>query len=734
MKVRCKNCGETYHLDDDKDILSFECPSCAGELEFLNEGSDGGNTVKPVNNDHSNIVQCESCGLKYKMGPGESPEDYECDNCGGSLSYLDDKTDKNVIVPPVITSENGLTGKNKANSMGDTGDKQGGIHNIFEIMKNDFKSAFSHPIVTIILIGLIILPSLYAIMNIDACWDPYENTGDVQFAIANLDKGTTFNGENINVGDELVKDLKTNDKFNWTFVSEKELRDKVYRGEYYAGIVIPKNLSENVVSITTDNPESAKLEYVVNIKSNPVATRLTDAGANAVYNSLNAKIVEIIDVAAYDKLGELQEGLAAGASQMNSGGTQLQAASSQVSSGASTVASGADQLNDAAGKVKSGADQVKSKSSEITNGADSVKSASSQLKSGASKVQQGSEELESAVDPSLLPNGPVKEYVESTSELASGTSAVASGSSQLADGSVKLAEGSSKLAEGSSAVAGGAGQLADGSNELAKGSLALAAGSQLISNAATMALLTAASSLASSADALADVTGLNETVLGDYIYSPVKLDRHEVFPVPDYGSSVAPFYLVLSMWVGALFNCTMLVPGVAKGTKYTPTEMYFGKLALFILISLLETCVTLIGCFVIGIYIENIPLFIFSALLISAVFMIIVYSLVSALGDIGKALAVLLLVLQISGTGGIYPVEIMGDLFKAMNPYLPMTYAITLIREAQLGLVWSNYMPALCVLLGIGVIFVIVLLIIKAKADSAAHYIEKCLQKSGLFG
>ena len=117
---------------------------------------------------------------------------------------------------------------------------------IAEIMKKNFKGAFSNPIVVIVLIGVIILPSLYALLNIQACWDPYGNTGDVPFAIANLDDGASFNDKDINVGKELVKDLKKNDKFKWTFVSEDDLRKGVYNGTYYAGIVIPKNLSENI--------------------------------------------------------------------------------------------------------------------------------------------------------------------------------------------------------------------------------------------------------------------------------------------------------------------------------------------------------------------------------------------------------------------------------------------------------------------------------------------------------
>ena len=619
--------------------------------------------------------------------------------------------------------------------------------NIIEIMRSDFKAAFSNPIVTIILIGLIILPSLYALINIAACWDPYGNTGNVEFAIANLDNGTTFNGKEINVGNELVDTLKDNDKFKWTFVSEKELRDGVYKGDYYAGIVIPKNLSKNVVSITTDDPQQAKLEYVVNMKANPVGAKLTDSGSNAVYLALNAKIVEIIDLAAYGKLGELQQGLAAGASKLASGGHQLQAGASQVSAGASQVAAGEGQVKDGASQVKSGAGQVEDGASQVQEGAaavnkgkDSVKAGSSAIKEGASQVEKGSEELESSVDPSLIPDGPVKEYANGVSELSNGTSQLAGGASKLADGSVELADGSSKVADGSSQVAGGASkladgsvELADGSVELAEGSLSLAAGSELLSNAAAQGLLTAAGSLGASADSLAAITGINESLLGDYFYSPVKLERHEVFPVPDYGSQVSPFYLVLSMWVGGLITCALLRPGVSYGTKYTPLEMYAGKLVIFNIMSILQATVTIIGAHVLGIYIANEFLFILSSYIISIVFMTVIYSFVSALGDVGKAVAIVLLVFQISGTGGIYPVEIMAPIFDMANPYLPMTYAITLLREAQLGLIWSNYIPALITLIAMAVVTVIVLVIIKEKADKATHYFEGKLEESGLF-
>ena len=545
------------------------------------------------------------------------------------------------------------------------------IGKIAEIMKNDFKGAFSNPIVTIVLIAIIILPSLYALLNIQACWDPYENTGNVEFAIANLDNGSTFQGTPFNVGNELVKELKKNDKFDWKFVTEDELRDGVYKGDYYAGIIIPKNLSENVISIAGDNPQQAKLEYVVNVKSNPVAAKLTDSGANTVYTTLNAKIIQIINLAAYGKLGELQSGLAQGAGQLASGGGQLAAGSAQI-------ASGADQVSSGVGQVQDGASQVQQGSSAIKGGADQVKQGSSDLQQGANQVQQGSEELQSAVDD-------------------------------------------------------GAGQVAGGSVALAEGSLSLAAGAQLLSGAASQALYAAAGALSASANSLSSITGINETLLGDYFYSPIKLDRHELFSVPNYGSDVAPFYIVLSMWVGALITCVMIEPKSSMGTPYSPFEMYSGKLLIYIIMSILQAIVTIIGCVLLGVHIDNYPLFIFSAILVSTVFMILIYSVISAIGTVGKGLIVVLLVLQISATGGIYPIEIMHQFFQTLYPYMPMTYAITLIREAQLGVVWSNYWPALVILLAIGIVSVIVAVLIKEKADKASKYFEERLEESGLF-
>ena len=97
--VCCKNCGAKYQLDDDDDITTFECSSCAGDLEYLEEYSDEktssrSSIMDSFKYDNSHIVQCEDCGLKFKIRSSDSVLDYECDSCGGSLRYLDDDLNK----------------------------------------------------------------------------------------------------------------------------------------------------------------------------------------------------------------------------------------------------------------------------------------------------------------------------------------------------------------------------------------------------------------------------------------------------------------------------------------------------------------------------------------------------------------------------------------------------------------------------------------------------------------
>ena len=134
-----------------------------------------------------------------------------------------------------------------------------------------------------------------------------------------------------------------------------------------------------------------------------------------------------------------------------------------------------------------------------------------------------------------------------------------------------------------------------------------------------------------------------------------------------------------------------------------------------------------------GIDVSNPLLFIFSCYFVAAVFMALIYSLTSVFGDVGKGVAILLLVFQISGSGGVYPVEIMNNIFRVIYPYLPMTHGINMVREAQLGVLWTNYLPSFVFLLILGAVVTIVSIVLKQRWEKRTKYFEEKLDESNLF-
>jgi YhgE/Pip N-terminal domain len=137
-----------------------------------------------------------------------------------------------------------------------------------EIFKNDIKVIKNNPVVLFVLMVIILIPSLYALMNIQATWDPYALTSNIKIAVANGDSSYNLNGTQYNVGDMLVEELKNNDKFSWQFVDAETARNGVKNGDYYAAIIIPSNFSQMILSIDTANPQQASIEYLVNDKLN----------------------------------------------------------------------------------------------------------------------------------------------------------------------------------------------------------------------------------------------------------------------------------------------------------------------------------------------------------------------------------------------------------------------------------------------------------------------------------
>ncbi|RAP52068.1 MAG: hypothetical protein BZ137_09295 [Methanosphaera sp. rholeuAM130] len=318
-------------------------------------------------------------------------------------------------------------------------------------------------------------------------------------------------------------------------------------------------------------------------------------------------------------------------------------------------------------------------------------------------------------------------------QVANGSNQLSSGANRLSNASYQLADGSNQLSTGADQLASGANKLSSGVHVLSNGTIELASGAELLGYSSASALRNASNEIGSAADQFSAISEINQEDAGDYFYSPVILKRHEEFPVNNYGSQVSPFYLVLSMWVGAIVTCVMLKTGSSIGSRYKPHEIYMGKLVMFNIMAILQTTVTLIGVLLLGVDVSNPLMFIFSCYFASMVFMTLMYSLISLFGLAGKGIAILLLVFQISGSGGIYPIEIMNPLFGVIYPYLPMTHAINIVRESQLGLIWMNYWPSFAYLWFIGMIVVILSILLKQRWDKRTQIIEEKLEESNLF-
>ena len=161
----------------------------------------------------------------------------------------------------------------------------------FAIFKRDIKRLLMNPVALVVTLGVCVIPSLYAWYNIVANWDPYGNTQGIKIAIANNDRGTQNDlvGE-LNAGDQVVDQLKENDQLGWTFVdSAADAKEGVESGEYYAAIVIPKNFSDNLVSMLDGNYHQPKLTYYVNEKKSAIAPKVTDTGANTIEEQIVPK-------------------------------------------------------------------------------------------------------------------------------------------------------------------------------------------------------------------------------------------------------------------------------------------------------------------------------------------------------------------------------------------------------------------------------------------------------------
>ncbi|GCD09699.1 YhgE/Pip domain-containing protein [Clostridium tagluense] len=224
----------------------------------------------------------------------------------------------------------------------------------------------------------------------------------------------------------------------------------------------------------------------------------------------------------------------------------------------------------------------------------------------------------------------------------------------------------------------------------------------------------------------------------DFLANPIELVESRVYPIPNYGSAMTPFYTILAIWVGAYILVSLLsvhVKDFDDGTPMNTNEKFFGRYFIFLSVAIMQALVTIAGnLFVLKTYtVSPIPL-VLIGIYVSVVFITIIYTLVSVFGNGGKALTMVAMVLQVSGSGGTFPVELLGSFFQYINPMMPFTYAIGGMREATAGIIPGVLIKDMLIL---AIYFVVALFLgvfLKEKINKATEGFVKEFHESGLTG
>ncbi|WP_017797913.1 YhgE/Pip domain-containing protein [Oceanobacillus kimchii] len=719
------------------------------------------------------------------------------------------------------------------------------MKNIWNIFSTDVRKTGTNWVALIILGGLLILPSLYAWLNIKAAWDPYSQVDEVPVGIVNEDVGAEVRGEDIHVGDELISTLKEDNSMNWQFDNREGAMEHIENGDYYAVIIIPEDFSEKLGTVTTGNPEKANVEYYVNEKVNAITPQMTNRGASTIVDNVSSQFVSTVNGVIFDLFNQIGVQLENDLPDIErfeeylfNVEESLPEIEELLTSTLTDAENAADLINEAQGLIPRAEETTNDGLNTIDNTIAFLDNAEGRLNEMAPQIQ---EDLETIQQVTQSTNDFLQDVQDSNIDFGSGNAIVEQVDTQINDGLERLTtiedalnqvqeqldpeqpeyeqiqdsldqivslreslenvqtdanEINTVLQNTEDEVSTLLNDLKERSQTVneqvdafvveytdtieptvrqtvdeAQGTLQEARGI-LVDIQSTIPEVE--SILASTDGNLQEGTDTINTVLGEFPYvntkvneladrvreiqdeadlqeiidllqndpeaeqsffqEPVTLDETQVFPIANYGAGMTPFYTVLAIWVGGLLLISLLSTEVHHVSEFTLRQEYFGKLMTFLLIGIIQTIIITFGdIFILGVEMAHPGWFILFGLFISFIFITIIYTLVSVFGDVGKAMVIVFLVLQIAGSGGTYPAMLLPEFFQTINPFLPFTYAIDLLREAVGGIIWSKAIKDMLVLALFGSVFFALGAFFKQPINKHTRKLAKKSRESGLF-
>ena len=714
------------------------------------------------------------------------------------------------------------------------------MKNIFKIYKNDLKDIFTNKVLLVIIIGLCILPSLYAWFNIKASWDPYGNTGNISVAVINEDSGAEIMNKKVNMGDELVKELKTNKDLGWKFVDRKKALEGVNSGKYYAYIEIPSNFSENLASLVSKDIKKGTIIYTVNEKINAIAPKITSKGATTIQNEVNQTVVKTVSevvLKAFKEAGIEIEKQLPKLSTLENNLVEVQGKFKDIDKVVDTAVDATDKVSDIIKDIQNDMPLIKDTITNSKNLSSDIKSFLNDSKTGLSQlspilkndlgliseissnaknavsdlidaINKGSESAPQLIDNlstklsdlasstntltkfleklnKLVPGNQLKSVIDSlnsiSAKLDTAVSSLQTIKNQVANGEKppltnlnnllkvigdvntitssilnnfdskiqgpisNIIEDSFKVADNIIAVLDSAEKKLPAVEDILNTTLSFSGSAEKGASFIKEKLPYAKSVVDTLVDSMKKINNSSEVnelisllksdVLkrSDFLKQPVDLVENRLYPIKNYGSAMAPFYTVLSLWVGILLLMSLLSTNVHG--DYKPNEVYFGRGLTFLTLTIIQALIVSLGdIYFLKVQAVNIPLFILISVFTSIVFTAIVYSLVSIFGNVGKAIGVVLLVIQVAGSGGTFPIQVTPQFFQNVYPLLPFTYAISAMREAVGGIYMPNLTKDISTLAIFIVVFVIFTVFFKKTINKVTEKIQNRFNESDLTG
>ncbi|HET6507120.1 MAG TPA: YhgE/Pip family protein [Baekduia sp.] len=509
---------------------------------------------------------------------------------------------------------------------------------------------------------LLIVPSLYAGVYLWSSWNPYGHLKKIPVAVVNEDRPVTAQGKSVHAGQDFVAQLKASRQFDWHFVDADRAHSGLKSGDYLFTITVPEDFSSRLSSVASGPPERARLDIELDDANNYIVGIIAATARSELQSQVNAAAQSAYVEATLGSLTELRSQLkeaADGAGQLRDGAKELHTGARKLSSGLATLQSGAGDLTD-------GADQVAGGTQELADTADAASRAAADVRSRAKAAVAAL----LAAHPDLADDPAVRRLRSSSQATNQQLDAAVKKIDQLNTGAHQVASGAKKLESG-------IGDAHDGAKSLSSGA------SRLQSGAGTLA-----TKLRQGYKKIPSPSAADRSRDADVLANPVTVATSNLHPAGVYGRGVAPFFLSIGLWVFGLVAYILLRPvggealastlpsrTVAVGA-WLPAALV-GAGAATVMFGVLEA--------LLGLHADR-PLLLLGLLWLTVLaFTAIVHALRLALGAVGEVVVLILLVLQLGGAGGLYPLQIAPGFFDVIHPILPMTYTIDAFRHAISG-------------------------------------------------